>query len=190
MTHDPRALPLTDGVVLLDRFTGLDVDELWAGEDNHYVRQSSLPGPFTRRDVADRIAHWQRQWERGGPERSFAIREAGACRLVGGCVLDVRPGDGLAAELTYWVFPPHRRRGYATRAVELASAYAFEDLGVERVELYIEPTNVASLRVAARAGFVPGHLPGEALRCRDGRAGMVRFTRFRTDRVPVAPAPA
>ncbi len=93
--------------------------------------------------------------------------------------------ESEVAELTYWIFPPYRRRGYATRAVELACAYAFEILGSERVELYIEPTNVPSLRVAARAGFVQGDLPGEPIRCRDARAGMARFTRARTVREPV-----
>lgn len=62
VTQDPDALLLTDGVVLLDCFTDADVDSLWAGEDNDYVRRSHLPGPFTRRDIADQVRHWQKQW--------------------------------------------------------------------------------------------------------------------------------
>jgi hypothetical protein len=73
---------------------------------------------------------------------------------VGGCVLEIRPDDGEIAELSYWVFPPYRRRGYATRSVGLMCRYAFDRLGIARVELCIEPTIDASLRVATKAGFV------------------------------------
>ena len=187
MTQDPDALLLTDGVVLLDRFTDADVDSLWAGEDNDYVRRSHLPGPFTRRDIADQIRHWQKQWQLGGPGRSFAVRETGTRRLVGGCVLEIRPDDGEIAELSYWVFPPYRRRGYATRSVELVCRYAFDHLGIVRVELYIEPTNDASLRVAAKAGFLQEGLLRQHDRCHGGRWDMVLFSRLRTDGLPSGP---
>lgn len=154
MTQDPDSLPLTDGVVLLDRFTDTDVDSLWAGEDDDCVRRSNLPGPFTRRDIEYQIRHWQTLWQPGGSGRSFAVREAGTRRLVGGCMLEVRSDVGKTAELSYWVFPPYRCRGYATRSVELVCRYAFDCLGIGRIDLYIEPTNDASLHVAAKAGFL------------------------------------
>ena len=179
MTQAPDALPLTDGVVLLDRFTDAAVDSLWSGEDDDYVRRSDLPGPFTRRDIADQIRHWQEHWQRGGPGRSFAVRETGTRRLVGGCVLEVHPGDGEIAELSYWVFPPYRGRGYATRAVELACGYAFDCLGIGRVELCIEPSNDASLRVAAGAGFLREGVLRRHDRCHRGRQEMVLFSRLR-----------
>ncbi len=181
MTQVLDAVLLTDGVVLVDRFTDTDVDSLWAGEANGYVRRSSLPGPFTRRDIANQIRHWQNEWQPGGLGRSFAVRETGTRRLVGGCVLEIRPDDGETAELSYWIFPPYRRRGYATRSVELVCRYAFDNLGIVRVELYIEPTNDASLRVAAKAGFLREGLLRQHDRCHGGRWDMVLFTRLRTD---------
>ena len=180
-TQAPDALPLTDGVVLLDRFADADVDSLWAGEDNDHVRRSCLPGPLTRRDIAHRITRWQEQWQLGGSGRSFAVREPVTRRLVGGCVLEIRPDDGEIAELSYWVFPPYRRRGYATRSVELVCRYAFDCLGIVRVELYIEPTNDASLRVATKAGFLQEGLLCQHDRCHGGRSDMVLFSRLRTD---------
>ena len=181
MTQAPDALLLTDGVVLVDRFTDADVDALWAGEDDGYVRRSRLPGPFTRRDIANQIRQWQDQWRLGGTGRALAVRETGSRRLVGGCVLEIRPDDGEIAELSYWVFPPYRCRGYATRSVELACRYAFDDLGVVRMELYIEPTNSASLRVATKAGFRQEGLLRQHDRCHGGRSDMVLFSRLRTD---------
>lgn len=181
VTQGSDALPLTDGVVVLDRFTDADIDALWAGEDNGYVRRSCFPGPFTRHDIANQIGRWQKQWHCRGSGRSFAVREPGTRRLVGGCVLEIRPDDREIAELSYWVFPPYRRRGYATRSVELVCRYAFDDLGVGRVELYIEPTNDASLCVATKAGFLQEGVLPQHDRCNGGRRSMVLFSRLRTN---------
>lgn len=106
---------------------------------------------------------------------------------MGGCVLEIRPDDGEIAELSYWVFPPYRRRGYATRSVELVCRYAFDRLGTVRVELYIEPTNDASLRVATKAGFLQEGLLRQHGRCHGGRWDMVLLSRLRTDGLPSGP---
>lgn len=182
MNQAPDVVLLTDGVVLLDRFTDADIDSLWAGEDNHYARRSCHPGPFTRRDIANRISHWHEQWQLGGSRRAFAVREAESRRLVGGCVLEIRVDDSEIAELSYWVFPPYRCRGYASRAVELVCRHAFDDLGVVRLELCIEQTNHASLRVACKTGFLREGLPGQRDRSNRDRSDMVLFSRPRRAR--------
>ena len=49
--------------------------------------------------------------------------------------------------------PEMRARGYATRAVNLVTAWAFSELGIARVQLWTEPDNLASQRVAVASGF-------------------------------------
>ncbi|MDF3301596.1 GNAT family N-acetyltransferase [Streptomyces tropicalis] len=56
-------------------------------------------------------------------------------------------------EIGYAVGPAHRGRGLAARAVRVMAAYAFEQLGAERVILELEAENAASVAVATRAGF-------------------------------------
>lgn len=51
------------------------------------------------------------------------------------------------------VFPEHRGRGYATRAVGLMLVHLREDTEHRAATLLIHPDNVASLAVAARNGF-------------------------------------
>jgi RimJ/RimL family protein N-acetyltransferase len=58
------------------------------------------------------------------------------------------------AEITYWVLAEHRRRGYAKRAVEVATWWAFNDLGLRRIELTHSTQNVPSCRVAEASGYV------------------------------------
>jgi ribosomal-protein-alanine N-acetyltransferase len=63
--------------------------------------------------------------------------------------------------LGYGAFVPHQGRGYMTEGVRLAVRYGFEQLRLHRLEADIQPENVTSLRLAAKAGlrregFSPG----------------------------------
>jgi len=167
---------LTDGVVVLDCFTLNDVDAHLAGEDEEQARRFGwYPKRSTVETVTAAILRWQDDWRSGGETRAFAVREASGGTLVGGCEIRLK-GDSVA-HASYWIFPLFRRRGLATRAVRLLCDFAFGNLGIERVELYVERDNAASRGVARRAGFteeavLPGH--GEF---GDERRDMVLFGR-------------
>ena len=45
--------------------------------------------------------------------------------------------------------------GYVAEAVRLAVRYAFEELGLDRLEADVQPENTASRRVVEQAGFRP-----------------------------------
>jgi RimJ/RimL family protein N-acetyltransferase len=64
--------------------------------------------------------------------------------------LDRAPGYG---ELGYWVAADARGRGVATRAVELLSRWARDELGLTRLEIRAHRDNVGSRRVAEKAGY-------------------------------------
>lgn len=56
--------------------------------------------------------------------------------------------------LGYWVSPKHRGRGVATTAVSGLSRWAFSSRpSLQRISLYTLPGNLASQKVAERAGF-------------------------------------
>lgn len=79
------------------------------------------------------------------------------------------------AETGYWIGPADRRKGYAVEAVREVARYAF-GLGLERLELLAATGNVASQRVAERAGFTR---EGVLRKCRPipaGRADMVLYS--------------
>ena len=57
------------------------------------------------------------------------------------------------AEIGYRTAPWARGRGYATEAVTLATAWAFGEFSLIRIELAHAVTNTASCAVASRAGY-------------------------------------
>ncbi len=54
----------------------------------------------------------------------------------------------------YFVDKDHQGQGFVTEAVRAALHFAFNDLGAQRVRLECDETNVRSVRVAERCGFV------------------------------------
>lgn len=61
-------------------------------------------------------------------------------------------GNG-AAQIGYWMDPAARGRGVATSSVRALCGWAFDRLGLELIEWRAEVGNVASRRVAEKAGF-------------------------------------
>jgi RimJ/RimL family protein N-acetyltransferase len=57
-------------------------------------------------------------------------------------------------EIGYVVAREARGRGVAGRSLRLVTDWALDTLGLQRVELHIDPENEASIRVAERCGYV------------------------------------
>lgn len=77
-----------------------------------------------------------------------------AARLAGVVTLGgIVRAPTSAASLGYYAFEPYARRGFMAEAVGLAIAYAFERLGLERLDASIRPDNDRSRRLAKGLGF-------------------------------------
>jgi RimJ/RimL family protein N-acetyltransferase len=106
--------------------------------------------------------------EARAPLHAFAVIAAG--ELAGGLTLRRREEPhAICADLTFWVGRPFWGRGIATAAVGAATAYAFDTLGLERVQAFVYDWNAASSRVLEHAGFAfEGRLRRYVLK--DGRS--------------------
>jgi RimJ/RimL family protein N-acetyltransferase len=148
-----RDVKLSDGAVTLSPLRLDDVDAHLAGEDELLVRWLN-EAPGTREGVEAYFLHCREQWDVEGPLRAFGIR-AGAEETLAGTI-DLRfEGEGLApgqVNVAYGLYPSWRGRGLATRAVDLVCRYAAGQ-GVTEAVIRVEPENLASARVAQRAGF-------------------------------------
>jgi RimJ/RimL family protein N-acetyltransferase len=68
----------------------------------------------------------------------------------------------------YWLAAGARGRGLTSAALQALSRWAFEELGLGRVELVTDPDNIASQRVAEKAGFTREGVLRSILVNRDG----------------------
>jgi RimJ/RimL family protein N-acetyltransferase len=68
----------------------------------------------------------------------------------------------------YWMTAEARGRGLTTAALRALSRWGIEDLGLGRVELVTDPENIASQRVAEKAGFQREGILRSMLLSRDG----------------------
>lgn len=74
--------------------------------------------------------------------------------LTGGITLsNVRRGVAQTATVGYWCGAPFARRGYTLAAVRALSDYAFDQLGLHRLEAACVPENVRSQTLLEKAGF-------------------------------------
>ena len=85
---------------------------------------------------------------------NFVILESGTNRIQGGCGLTQINRRHRTCSLYNWIRTTSTGHGYATRAVLLMARFAFDSLGMQRMEIVIEPENIAALRVAEKAGAI------------------------------------
>jgi RimJ/RimL family protein N-acetyltransferase len=104
---------------------------------------------------ADFAATWSGRYEEGwrdGSRAGFAI-ETHEGEFLGLGLFVRLEQEARQGEIGYVVGPTARGRGVATRTLRLLTDWGFSQLGLERIELWIDTTNTGSERVAERAGY-------------------------------------
>jgi ribosomal-protein-alanine N-acetyltransferase len=108
---------------------------------------------LTRGAYRRRLAAYAQDIERG-VAYPFLVFAKSDGAMVGGITLsNVRRGVAQMGSIGYWVGAPFTRRGYTTDAVRAIASFAFQRLGLHRVEAACIPTNAASRGVLLKAGF-------------------------------------
>ena len=106
--------------------------------------------PFTDRDGFD---NWFGRIMTG-PNLGFVAREASSGAIVGVVNLnEIVWGVFRSAYLGYYGMARWSRRGPMTEAVRKTSLYAFEEIGLHRLEANLQPDNTASILLVRRLGF-------------------------------------
>lgn len=148
----PVSLTLRDERVTLRDWRAEDAPALEAVCGRSEVCQfTSVPLSYERSAAEVWIARLAAS-RREGTTLALAIVEAHADMPVGKVNLVRFSADGRSAALGYWLAPAARNRGLATCAAKLLCRWGFEVLGLELIELAIQPANAASHGVAKRLG--------------------------------------
>lgn len=87
-----------------------------------------------------------------GQECVMGIFEKDRSAGLGGTGLHAR-GGSLAPEIGYWIRKSRQNQGLATEVTRALLHVAFELSAAERVEIFCDARNMASVRVIEKAGF-------------------------------------
>ena len=144
---------LSDGRVRLRRWRETDVPALVeAARDPEIPRWTVVPSPYSETEARAFVTGQNERLSRG-EAAPFAVVGAEVGDFLGSIevtLLDRRSGRG---EIGYWVAAAARRQGVALRALGVISEWALGELGLERLELLVEPDNGPSQGVAEAAGY-------------------------------------
>ncbi len=145
---------ITDGVILMRPFRFVDAEELFAAVRESLAElkpwMSWAHDGYSLQESKDFIRITRARWQ-DGTLFAFVITDAKSGLVLGGCSLShIHPIYHLC-NLGYWVRTSRRGEGIAVRATRLAARYAFEKIGLIRVEIVMGTKNTASRRVAEKA---------------------------------------
>jgi ribosomal-protein-alanine N-acetyltransferase len=142
---------LTDGGAALRPWRDTDVDAVVDAFRDEQVERWHMQR-LDRAEAASWIDDWRRRWATE-TDASWAIIEPGGDEATGYVAIRGISLDAGYGQISYWVRPAFRRRGLATTGVMIAAAWAFDDVGLHRIEIRHSVENAESCRVAVRAGF-------------------------------------
>lgn len=146
MRRSVDAVEHRDDSIVLRPWREDDAPAVYAACQDREIQRwiPSIPRPYTHDDASafvtgvDEPGHHQ-----------LAIVELG--RVIGSIFL--RVDDGNTGRVGYWCVSHARGRGATTRALRRLCRHAFDELGLDRLELIADPDNVASQRVAEKVDF-------------------------------------
>jgi RimJ/RimL family protein N-acetyltransferase len=143
---------LRDGDLILRPRRIEDADAVVAAcQDPEIPRWTGVPSPY---GLAEYLA-----WLSGDadPDAARAVVHVfavdGDDTLLGSFSLMEIDEERSYGEIGYWVAATARNRGIATRAVVLLTDWAHAEVGLSTIEIIAHEDNLASQRVAERAGY-------------------------------------
>jgi len=156
----------TDGLILRP-WESHDVPALTTACNDPEIAQwlPVIPSPYTEEDAHSYLDQSRETWDRG-EAYNFAIVDAASNELAGSIAVRLLRFD--VGHFGYWVARSARRRGVATEALKALCRWGVETLALKRLELLTDPDNVASQRVAEKAGFQREGILRSSLAYRDG----------------------
>lgn len=108
---------------------------------------------FTNIEQAEElIDRWNQKFERNQGLR-WGITLRSESRVIGTCGFHGWMKNHYKAEIGYELTPEYWRQGYMTEVIQKAIEFGFNNLGLNRIEAFVEPENVGSRKVLEKIGF-------------------------------------
>ncbi len=123
-------------------------------DDRQTRRWMSLPSPYTESDARMWCTWMAAERRTSGDGDHYGIIQRDDDRLVGMLWTKRTDWRPLSTEISYAVAPEARGFGFTAEAADALAVALLLEHGFQRVELRVAQGNVASRRVAEKAGFV------------------------------------
>lgn len=130
----------------------------------HYVREHSRSflSPWEPGWTEDRLSeeyyystllrNYKKQRRGEGSYFFIILKETNS--LIGGInIIHIARGMMQSAFLGYWIGEGYHNNGFMTEAVDLILPYAFEHMGLHRIQAACMPDNLPSCKVLKKTGF-------------------------------------
>jgi ribosomal-protein-alanine N-acetyltransferase len=83
----------------------------------------------------------------------WAICFTGQKELIGACGFNSIKKEHKKAEMGFWLFPDHWKKGIMTEVIPAIISYAFNNLNLHRIEALAETENTGSKKLLEKLGF-------------------------------------
>lgn len=149
------SIELTDGDILLRPFRTDDLTPLYEAVRESLVELSTwmrwCTEDYSIDDTSAFILSRDDAWK-NDLEYSFAVCNRETGNFLASVGLSFVNRIYQMANLGYWVRTSATGRSIASRATRLVASFAFDELSLQRIEIIAAVGNVASQRVAEKAG--------------------------------------
>ena len=144
--------------LILREWQESDIPDLIAGINNLKVSQwlSVVPFPYGEKEARDYFEIVGQEAQKSKEEKSaydFAIELKSENKVIGGTGLNkINLFDGVSAG-GIWLNENYHGQGFGLEAYERRTKFAFEDLGLRKVESGFVEGNFASFKMHSKLGF-------------------------------------
>jgi RimJ/RimL family protein N-acetyltransferase len=140
--------------------------------------------PQTLEEKVELLNYFRSEFD-AGESFVYGIFAADESELLAGAGLEPRIGPG-GLEIGYWVRASATRQGIATELAGALTRVGIEVCGADRIEIRIDPNNLASLGVPRKLGFMEEATLRRRLPAPEGEPlrDVTIFTLFREDLDP------
>lgn len=146
---------LSDGRLTIRRLHTADVPRIFAAArasvNEVYTWLPWCHPDYKIEETADFVARSIAEWDKG-EVFNFGMFDTRTGDYLGGSAINHIVQEYKYANLGYWVRTSQAGRGVATAATLLTARFGLEDLGLQRIEIVAAVGNLASQRVAEKAG--------------------------------------
>jgi ribosomal-protein-serine acetyltransferase len=169
--------------IRLRRYRTRDVSAIYEAVQESFAELSQFMGwcspKYTRVDAAKFVKAQTAAWQ-ANSEFAFVI-EGDARQILGSCGLNRIEMLSGTANLGYWVRTSATGKGVCTAAVALLREFAFSETKLQRLEIIAAVDNVASQRVAEKAGAIREGVLRQRLLAGGVRHDAVLYSILRSD---------